>query len=434
VKILLHSNAPWAGSGYGGQTALFAERFARAGHDVAISTNWGLQGQGLNWGDTKVYPGDNAWGNRTLPIIAAHHAGGQASACQVITLLDVHVMKQARLADLQLAAWVPVDHQPCPKRVHDFFLRTQATPIAMSRFGEDALTKVGLKPHYVPHGVDCTVFQDTGARAEARDKMQLPPDAFVVGMVARNQGGADSWCRKAFPQVFAAFAAFHQRHNDAMLYLHTDMFGFEQGINLFAMATAYGIPPDAYSWTHQGDHELGLVAPDELARMYSAFDVLANPSLGEGFGIPIVEAQACGTPVIVTDHTAMPELCGSGWIVGGQRVYDATQGAFWRVPSEAEILDAMEQAYDKAAGMRERARAFAVAYDADLVMADYWVPVLAALEGKLARGREVQPFDLAGARHQQSNGAATQHTVVPEGPVAAPNRAQRRAAARKAQV
>ncbi len=45
-----------------------------------------------------------------------------------------------------------------------------------------------------------------------------------------------------------------------------------------------------------------------LALMYNAADVFLGPSRGEGFGIPIIEAQACGTPVIVTNFSSMPEL------------------------------------------------------------------------------------------------------------------------------
>jgi glycosyltransferase involved in cell wall biosynthesis len=399
MKILFHSNAPWAGSGYGQQTALFARRFADTGHEVAISTNWGLQGAGLHWGDIPVYPGDNAWGNRSLPIIAAHHAGGDALGCQVIVLLDAHVLKQAKLADLHIAAWVPVDHRPCPPNVAAFFARTRATPIAMSRFGQEQLADKGLEPLYVPHGIDTSVFRPMPeGREEARRAMRIPPDAFVVGMVARNQGGAGSPSRKCFPQVFGAFARFARKNPDAVLYLHTDMFGFEDGLNLFAMAEACGIPRSALRWTHQGDIELGLVEQDRLAVIYSAFDVLANPSLGEGFGIPIIEAQACGVPVILNDHTAMPELCGAGWLVGGDEIYDGAHGAFFKWPSVAELVDAFEQAQAKRGKLAERARAFAVAYDADLVMQDYWVPALAVLEGKMEAGREVAPFDLAGRK------------------------------------
>jgi glycosyltransferase involved in cell wall biosynthesis len=49
-----------------------------------------------------------------------------------------------------------------------------------------------------------------------------------------------------------------------------------------------------------------------MAKIYSAMDVLLNPAMGEGFGITVLEAQACGTPAIVTDFSAMTEVCGGG--------------------------------------------------------------------------------------------------------------------------
>jgi glycosyltransferase involved in cell wall biosynthesis len=127
-----------------------------------------------------------------------------------------------------------------------------------------------------------------------------------------------------------------------------------------------------------------------MAHMYSAMDVLLNPSYGEGFGVPIVEAQACGTPVIVTDWTAMSELCGAGWLVGGEPWDDVKHRAFYLAPSVPGIHAALEAAFE-AQGDQEvadRAVAFAAQYDADRVFDTYWVP---ALE-KLTAPREVAPL------------------------------------------
>ncbi len=56
----------------------------------------------------------------------------------------------------------------------------------------------------------------------------------------------------------------------------------------------------------------GYVPSDRLALWYNAATVFAYPSLYEGFGMPVVEAQACGTPVLTSDRSALPEAAGDG--------------------------------------------------------------------------------------------------------------------------
>jgi len=60
---------------------------------------------------------------------------------------------------------------------------------------------------------------------------------------------------------------------------------------------------------------LGHVADEELAKLYSGAEALLFPSLFEGFGLPILEAQACGCPVITSNLSSMPEVAGKGAIL-----------------------------------------------------------------------------------------------------------------------
>jgi glycosyltransferase involved in cell wall biosynthesis len=309
----------------------------------------------------------------------------------IIALMDAWVLDPAVMKNLPLAVWTPVDHQPCPRAVGQFFALSGARTIAMSRFGEKMLHDEGLDPLYVPHGVDTKLFKPR-SRDEMRDLLGVK-DGFLVGIVANNSGGmppSGGPPRKSFPQSLMAFSAFQKKHPDAVLFLHSELTGrpgLDNGLNLSNLIRRFEIPESALRGTSQLMMELG-VNQVQMANLYSAMDVLLNPSYGEGFGIPIVEAQACGSPVIVTDWTAMPELCGSGWLVEGEPWYNPTHEAFFKAPFVGAILEALEQAYEHAAGMRDKAVEFAAQYDADKVTQEFWVPALEAL----SKPREVPPL------------------------------------------
>jgi glycosyltransferase involved in cell wall biosynthesis len=76
-----------------------------------------------------------------------------------------------------------------------------------------------------------------------------------------------------------------------------------------------------YGWGKETDNSnkrikfLGYIPDKDLAPLYSGASVFVYPSLYEGFGMPIAEAQACGCPVITSNTSSMPEAAGQGAIL-----------------------------------------------------------------------------------------------------------------------
>src|SRR5204863_6367 len=65
--------------------------------------------------------------------------------------------------------------------------------------------------------------------------------------------------------------------------------------------------------------QLGYVPDDELPSLYARARVLLMPSLYEGFGLPVLEAMASGTPVVAANRGALPETCGDAALAAANR-------------------------------------------------------------------------------------------------------------------
>jgi glycosyltransferase involved in cell wall biosynthesis len=389
VKILWHSNAPWAPTGYGQQTALHVPELRDLGHEMGISAFYGLQGGILNVDDIPIYPrGQDIWGNDILPAHAEHFG-----ADIVITLMDVWVLRATAVSRIRWCPWLPVDHKPCPPPIARI-AKLAYQPIAYSKFGKEQLEAAEVDAAYVPHGIDTELFQP-GDKAEARKKMGLPEDVFLVGMVAANKGNAPS--RKCFVEAMMGFKILHDRYQDTAIYIHSVTGTQHQGINLTELGEVLQIPEDAMYFADQYQMQVGY--PNQYIRdAYNAMDVLLNPAMGEGFGLPIIEAQACGVPAIVTDWTAMSEVCKAGWKVSGRPFY--TPMAAWMLqPNVAEIVDALDECYNLSDSAREhmakKARVHARNYDVKHVAQVYWKPLLERIEGEISEGGELKMVSFA---------------------------------------
>jgi glycosyltransferase involved in cell wall biosynthesis len=169
-------------------------------------------------------------------------------------------------------------------------------------------------------------------------------------------------------------------------------------MNLPRYLNFIGAPIERFRWPEQMAFRNGIPT-EHLKHIYSAADVLIGSSMGEGFGIPTIEAQACGTPVIVSQFAGSAELAGPhSTLIHGQKQWDEFQGSFWIVPEVRQIQGALEANYQETkAGTVDRikVREFALHYDADLIYDKHWRPLIELLA---ARTQSVAPANRAERR------------------------------------
>ena len=384
MRVLLWSNSPWTLTGYGKQTKAIAGLLQDLGHEVAILGLSGLLCASLDWGGITVYPAhEHPLGADVIGYYANHFA-----ADVVLSLYDVWAFPADTRQCLPCPwiALIPVDGAPVSERMLRR-IQTVDYPVAFSLFGKHELWKAGIEADYIPLGIDCQVFVP-GDKAAARAQLGIPPGVFLVTMVAANKGFP---ARKSWPEALAAFAGFHRRHPDSFLYLHTTKkpYGSEgRGIYFDALIEALDIPPSAVTFADQGELAIGI--PDEqMATIYQASDVLLSPSMGEGFGLPIAEAQACGCSVITQNCSAMSELTCNGIAVEPlQPMWIPPLGYWWQQASIENIETGLDVICELSQRQRkDMARAgikfVREHYNWPVVVGQHWRPFLEQAEAGL---------------------------------------------------
>lgn len=388
LRIMYASNAPWCNSGYGIQGRSLLPRLQKLNvvDNVAIFAWYGLQGGGMMFGDIPCYPaGMDAYGN---DMYAAHCKHFHADV--LITLIDAWVIKDPAIEELKAVGvrwlpWMPVDHDPAPAAVLRP-ARAADLPITYAKFGQRMLEQAGVPNYYIPHGIEVDTFKVLPDDAVAEFRAKFCEDANWLGvMVSANKGWPS---RKGFVETLLAFKqVLPDLPQPARLYIHADYTKATGGGDLVGVVKALDLEehvrfPDRYKlWVGEYDQRY-------LSLMYNAADMFLGPSRGEGFGIPIIEAQACGTPVVVTNFTSMPELVRWGVAVEPERLDWTYQDSWQAVPNVSGIAEAMVQLTQErlALGPAElRARRMAASgaihqeFDWDVLVNDYWRPMLAGV-------------------------------------------------------
>ena len=239
--------------------------------------------------------------------------------------------------------WMPtVDSEPQKQEWVHTFAETDAL-FVYSEFGQRVLEKQATKNINIigcaSPGIDPNIYKPVLNKKAHKESFGLDPDCFIVGTVMRNQK------RKLFIELMKSFRIFldnapKELANKTYLYLHTsypEKNGWDIADGIISTNLS-GKVLMTYRCRQCGSFDLGffegpitkctkcgvfasqcpnvtfgLEIPD-LVKIYNLFDLYVQYAICEGFGMPQVEAGACGVPVAATNYSAMEDTL--HWLKG----------------------------------------------------------------------------------------------------------------------
>ncbi len=373
MRILFLSDPIWSKTGYGKVAFNVAKRLTER-HTVGhLPMQRALQGTDLDYHGIQVFNSSQT-DDFSEDVLASTYYRFQADV--VITLKDIWSFRLINTLPLNYIPYVPIDHHPVsPFITHK--LNTAFQVLTMSNFGKAQLEFRGIPSTYMPHGVDLDIYKPIEDKAACRKFLAVPEDTFLCGIVAMNRQ------RKLIPRQLRAFKRFMMDNPDQKisLMIWSDIDDTSMtAVNLRAVINQLGIDKSIYSPTEEL-YRQGLSDID-MAKLYNAFDVLLMCTGGEGAGLPILEANACGVPVIVSDYAGGPEYLVSGYIaeVADVEIFNPV-GTGYALVDISDMVDKLNKVLndDPQRHLRRTQKGIKM-YGWDNVVTNYWMPFLEKAE------------------------------------------------------
>lgn len=182
----------------------------------------------------------------------------------------------------------------------DKCFRKEIIPVTPSNWSANPLNAKQAPPVVIPHGIDPTkLYVDSEARENFRRLLGIPKDAFVFLHLGSMTGN------KNVKAIILAFYRLSSLHDNVHLLLKGlgRLYNSKANVNAAIDDLIREGSISAKRWKKLSKRCMFLdqvLNFDEMRALYNVCDSYVSPFVGEGFGIPILEAVACGRPVIVS--------------------------------------------------------------------------------------------------------------------------------------
>jgi len=311
-------------TGFARVTHAIGERLIERGHDVHVLAR---NHKGDYWDTTlKLYvptmrdPKDYYGRSRILDMLALEPdvvvmLGDPWEHIQIL-FENPYDPKRLLLQYRPILGYIPIDGINNPPNWD--LLEKCMKRVAMTKWGQEAMPEAPV----VYHGVDTDTFHPVSSqepltlsngmvvttKRECKQAFGFDPDGFLVLRIDTNT------VRKDYPASWKALVPFLKRHSDVQVHFHCVKGHGNASVNMEALL---GRDPDTkgrFFFPDMVTSSHGWPVED-LVGLMNAADVFLSTSRGEGFGLTLAEAAACGVPVIAQNVSAIPEVVGSGGVL-----------------------------------------------------------------------------------------------------------------------
>lgn len=261
----------------------------------------------------------------------------------IITCMDLIKLCYDEDFKIKSLAWYPNHFSPIDKN-NKKLLNMFSDIVSLSPTDYKLLNNTfeNKNIHYIPHIIDFK--RELKGKDILREKYNIPQDKFVIFI---NCGNYDTQNRKSLDVSLLSFEKFIKKE-DAILFIHSynvrkiDVNNHYTPLNGFLIIEdileQLNIPQDKVILHND------IVNYDDILDMMELSDVLLQPSKTEGFGLPILEAQLIGIPVITNRFGAMIDYTYNGLCVDSlQKSYELSMCGFWSIPSIGGIVNALKK-------------------------------------------------------------------------------------------